>query len=72
MRDMQDMELMEGGGEESPRMRALERLLEFIAQSETKRVSPQEAAPMEVPEEELDESVLDGLGNLKDFDEDGE
>lgn len=71
MDEMQEMMGEEKGGGKSPRLMALEKLLDFIAQSEAKRAAPPVEAPPEAPGEELDEGALAGLAGLKDEDEDG-
>ena len=59
-------------GGKSARLIALEKLLDFISQSETKRAAPPpETSPLEAPSDELDDSALAGLAGLKDDDEDG-
>lgn len=71
---MDEMAMMgedkEHKGGKSARLMALEKLLDFIAQSEAKRATPPVEAPMEAPSEELGDDVLSGLAGLKD-DEDG-
>lgn len=71
MDEMQEMMGEEKGGGKSPRLMALEKLLDFIAQSEAKRAAPPMEAPPEAPGEELGDDVLSGLAGLKDEDEDG-
>lgn len=58
-------------GGKSPRLMALEKLLDFIAQSETKRAMPPEPPPESPAGDELDSGALAGLAGLKDDDKDG-